>query len=267
MAAMSLVSFEDPRQHADVSDIIRRHSTNAADVRSTLLADVDLSAYRRVLDLGCGFGFMIEAIAPRLADDAEIIGIDACPLNEAPYLERVAAAGRQGRFEVARLEERLDFDAQSFDLVIGSYALYFFPRILPEVARVQRRDGLFIAVTHTESSCRDLLRATGLPQDDARLLGSIRNFSAENGAALLSPWFADVHRVDYLNTLRFEPAQYDRFLKYLRFKLPLLEPETGFGGAGLEPLAGPIRDALRAQSEVVLEKNDAAFFCRGPRCR
>jgi SAM-dependent methyltransferase len=267
MTQTSLSSFADPNGHLAISEILRRRSTNRVDVRDALLRGLDLSAARRILDLGCGFGFMTEVVARRAASDARIVGMDACLANREPFLERVAATGRSGVFVQRRIGKALDWPDDSFDLVLASYALYFFPEVLSEVTRVLAPDGLFVAVTHTESSCRHLLRAAGLPVSDASLLGNIGNFSAETGERFLKPWFAEIERVDYWNSLVFEPAQYDEFLTYLSFKLRLLLPDCELSDQLPRPLAPAIRAALSRAPRLVIEKSDAAFRCRCARCR
>jgi SAM-dependent methyltransferase len=235
-------------------------------VRDSVLAGLDLSSARAVLDLGCGFGFMTEAIARRVARDALLVGVDACATNEQVYLARVAATGRAPRFVGQRIEHTLDWPDRSFDLVVASFALYFFPDVLPEVTRVLTPDGLFLGVTHTENSCRDLARLVGLPEFDARLLGLIRNFSAESGSDLLARWFTRIERVDYENSLVFHAAQEDELRTYLRFKLTLLMPDGKRSGelpTALERAA----QRLAREGRVVLAKNDVAFRCRQPRCR
>lgn len=267
MAATSLSSFENPARHAAISDLLRRHSTNTEDVREVALRGLDLAAVRRVLDLGCAFGYMTAAYAPRLALNAEIIGVDACASNEPRFLNVVAATGRDGQFLVQHINRRLDWPDGHFDLVVASYSLYFFPTIIPEIARVLHPDGLFLAVTHTESSCRDLLFAAGLPESDPRLLSGIRAFAVENAERQLKPWFGEIERIDYTNSLSFESHEFDEFLMYLSFKLPMFEEAARKDDALPHPLADRIRAALARQTRVVLEKNDAAYRCRGPRCR
>jgi SAM-dependent methyltransferase len=266
MVDVFLSSFERPSEHEAVSDIIRHRSTNDTDVREALLHGLDLSCTRAVLDLGCGFGFITEALAQRVPPEAGLVGVDACATNAEAYLARVAGAGRTGQFVCRRIEARLDWPDHSFDLVVASYALYFFPGVLPEVVRVLAPGGLFLAVTHTEQSCRDLTRLIGLPDSDTRLLALIRRFSAENGAPMLRPWFAEVERVDYRNSLVFEAAQEDELLAYLRFKLVFLAPDGSLSNDLSAALARAAR-TLRTQGRVILEKSDAAFRCRPPLCR
>lgn len=267
MAEWSLSSFESPERHAAIADIVRRRSINQTDVRQVALEGLDLSAARTILDLGCGFGFMTEAIARRVAPEARIVGLDACLANQEPYLDRVAGTSRTGCFVYRRLDSQLDWPADSFDVVVCSYSLYFFPGIIPEVARVLAPDGVFVALTHREESCRDLLRAIGARQIDSQVLPVSRGFSAENGTRLLTPWFAEVERVEYRNALAFEAAQRDELLTYLRFKLPFLSDGAEVPSELPEPLTRVIEASLARQGRVVLAKNDAAFRCRKPRCR
>jgi len=266
MARVSLSSFERPSDHEAVSDIIRNRSTNPVGVRAAILEGLDLAVTQAVLDLGCGFGFMAEAVAQRVAPAARLVGVDACPANEAPYLARVAASGRHGQFVCRQIERRLDWPDSSFDLVLASYALYFFPDVLPEVARVLSPQGVFLAVTHAEDSCRDLARVLGLPESKLPLLATVREFSAENGIQRLAPWFEDVVRIEYPNTLVFDLAHQDELLAYLRFKLLSVPPQAALRAELAEALAH-VPDGLARLGRVVLQKNDAAFRCSRPRCR
>jgi SAM-dependent methyltransferase len=261
----TLSAFSYPDRHAAVSDLIRRHSTNPADVREVALRGLDLRGMHRVLDVGCGFGFMAEAVAARLAPDAEIVGVDACAANEDAFLLRVRAHGIRAQFIRRQLERQLDWPDATFDLVLASYALYFFPAVLAELPRVMKPHGLLLAVTHTESSCAALLNAVGLPADREGLMPIIRAFSVENAERQLRPLFREVQRVDYTNTLVFDHTHVEDLLAHVRFKLPLLLPAAP--PRELPPqLAATVRAALAPGGQVRIEKNDAAFRCRGPRC-
>ena len=266
-AESSLSSFSSPDRHAAVSDILRRRSTNHVDVRVALLRDLDLSGVHEVLDLGCGFGFMTETVSQRIAPEARIVGVDACPANEQPYLDRVRRSGCTAQFTCRHIDTRLDWPDGAFDLVLASYAVYFFPGVLPETARVLRPDGLLIAITHTESSCAELVRILDLPEFDSPLISTIRQFSVENARDRLTPWFGKIERIDYGNTLVFEEEHVADLLVYVRFRLPLLFPGAEACSEVPEPLERTIRAVLARRGRVVLEKHDAAFVCREPRCR
>ncbi len=266
MRTSRLWPFQNPANHERVSGIIRQRSTNRADVREVALRGLDLSKASEILDLGCGFGFMAGAVATRAAPDAQVLGVDAWPANEAPFVDKVTATGRTARFEQMYVDAKLPWPDQRFDMVVCSYSLYFFVDVLPEVARVLTPNGLFLTVTHSQHSFLTLLRAAGLAEDGSELIALARQFSAENGQAILSRFFGDVSQLDYRNSLRFSADYLDELLAYLRFKLPLLVPGAKPGDELPEALAHSARESLSRTGEVIVEKSDAVFRCRHPQC-
>ena len=261
-----LSPYEDPSWHVAISDIIRRNSTNPLDVRDAVLDGVDLSFAKTILDLGCGFGFMTEAVARRTTTDVPIVGVDACAENERPYLDRITATGRQGHFLCRHIDAQLDWPDGSFDLIVASYAMYFFPNALPEIARILRPRGMFIAVTHSEKFGENLMELTGLERSNSGLLRLIRAFSSENGAALLGPWFQEIERVVYHNMLAFEGRRRGELLTYLKFKGPFLVPDSPAGAELPASLLYAVCSVSLRQGRIVLDKDDAIFRCKRPRC-
>jgi len=264
MVDASLRAFEDPEAHQTIAAIIRRRSTHPEDVREVLLRGLDLAAVRDALDLGCGFGFMAGAIARRAAPGVRVVGVDACPANAAPFLASVAAAAAAAperapaaEFNALHLDARLPYGDAAFDLVVAAYSLYFFPAVLPEIARVLRPAGWLVALTHSERSFVELLRAAGIEPEGSPLLALVRRFSAENAEPRLARHFAEVERIDYPNRLRFGPADVDEAVSYLRFKLPLLGP--------VEDPATAIQAWMREHGELLVTKDDTGFRCRWPR--
>ena len=130
---------------------------------------------KKVLDLGCGGGFMAEAMA---AKGARVTGLD-------PAREALAAARRHAEAQGLAIDyregqgEALPFADGTFDIVASCDALEHVDdlgRVLDEVARVLKPDGLFlfdtinrnpvasfIAVTMAERVLRMLPRGTHDP--------------------------------------------------------------------------------------------------------
>jgi SAM-dependent methyltransferase len=261
MGSPYLSPYEDPAAHARVSALIRRHSSNPEDVRRAMLRSLDLGDVEEILDLGCGFGFWAEALAEEVAPTARFTGLDACDRNESSYLRTVRSTGRGARFLCADLEARIPFRDHSFDLVIAAYSLYFFVPVIPDVARVIRCGGHFLAVTHSEQSFAGLLRAVGLPVEEAPLMSLLRGFSSENGEGLLRRSFSSVRRVDYRNSLSFAEKDREDLLAYLRFKLPLLGADLCDEDRWPKELELRAAESLRRSGRVLIRKDDTLFIC------
>ena len=266
MGAPPLRPYERPETHQAVAEIIRRHSANQQDVRAVALDGLDLSFAHRVLELGCGFGFMSETVAARLPPKAHFLGVDACPANEQPFLERVSVNGIAGQFSCQCVGPRLPWSDQSFDLIVCSYSLYFFAEALPEIARMLTPDGLLLVITHSEESCRTFFDGFGLETKGEGLAPIVRPFSAENGGDLLARWFQRVESIPYPNHLLFTPDHRLELLAYIQSKLPLLAEQILSEGLVPAVLQRAVAGVLASRGEVRVGKDDACFRGWGPRC-
>lgn len=97
---------------------------------------------KRVLDLGCGGGFMAEALARR---GAEVTGIDPADKAIGAARKHAAEEGLQIRYETG-VGEDLPFDAGAFDAVVSVDVLEHvrdLDRVMAEVARVLTPSGRF----------------------------------------------------------------------------------------------------------------------------
>jgi SAM-dependent methyltransferase len=254
-----------PTAHGAISELIRRHSANPDDVRDVALEGIDVAAAGRLLDLGCGFGFMAEGLARRALPGTEIVGVDVNPSNELPFLRTVGRAGCRGRFVCRRIVDRLDAVDGRFAGIAASYSLYFFPGIVRTVSRILRPHGFFVAVTHREDSLRHLLDVLDLPADNAPHLAVLHRFSAETGSDLLAPWFASVETREYPNDLVFGSGDLEALLAYVRFKLPLIVRGFPLGMDVPRPIAARAAARLEQDGRIEIAKDDRVFVCREPR--
>jgi len=258
---LSVGVYEAPAEHGAVSDLIRRHSTNPRDIREVALEGVDVTAGRRFLDLGCGFGFMAEALARKAKRGAEILGVDVNASNRRPLIGRIDALGCCGRFVCRELVGELPFASREFDGVVASYALYFFPRIVPDIARVLAPGGFFITLTHSEASMASLLEVLGLPEGDSPQARLLHGFSAETGGPQLRRVFRSVEETDYRNALAFQADGIADLLAYVRFKLPLIRREIPPGAPVPASIERRLRRMLADEGRIVIRKDDRIFRC------
>jgi ubiquinone/menaquinone biosynthesis C-methylase UbiE len=267
--------FIDVDAHRFTADIVKQHSTNRADVREVALGGLDLAPCKDILELGCGFGFFTEMLKGRLHADAVVTGVDIVPGYESSYLKVCEAAGIKCRFTSSGALVVKDYRDRSFDLAICSYCLYFFPEIVPEIARVLRKGGRLVTTVHNKenmselvSFAKDVLVRGGILDKEIILPieSFISSFSSENGCEILSGWFQDIQVVHYENTLVFKPGDIYSLIEYFRFKWPFFvsaitdNVEMVFDLFEMQLQQYFTRD----RTDFIITKDDTIFICSNP---
>ncbi|MBI5446964.1 MAG: NUDIX domain-containing protein [Deltaproteobacteria bacterium] len=270
--------FQSLDLHQAVNCIVYGHSTNRQDIRNFALDSVDFSRVHNILDLGCGFGFSTLGLRGRIRPGTHIVGIDVQQGYQRPFLQACESVGAVGEFHASDAGELSTYPPRCFDLVFSCFSLYFFPDVIRHIARVLTEDGTFVAVAHSRSSLRELIRHIpptleflGLEVPELlsiqRLLGA---FSAENGEELLRPHFGQVDPRAFTNTLKFLPSQLSHVDVYLRMKQRLLlkevyEASPDSVGEALGRIMAALALEAREKGVVEFNKDDKVFLCRRPR--
>ena len=115
-----------------------------------ILAAARIGPRDRVLDLGCGIGNLLIALAERIAFDHPPVGVDVSPAIIELGRSEVRRAGMEDRIVLqAASADRLPFPSASLDVAISSHVLKHLDdaalaAALGEVARVLRPDGRFL---------------------------------------------------------------------------------------------------------------------------
>lgn len=119
---------------------------NDANVLARIRDAGRLSPGSRVLDVACGPGIVVEALAKSAG---EVVGCDITPAMLEKARARCAAAGlANARFTSGRAE-KLPFADRSFDVVVSRSAVHHFPdppAAFAEMARVVKPGGRVITV-------------------------------------------------------------------------------------------------------------------------
>jgi ubiquinone/menaquinone biosynthesis C-methylase UbiE len=266
--------FRNVQKHLLIEQLIRQFSTNKEDIRKTALNQVALPNCQNVLELGCAFGAFTEALKGKLHPAAKITGLDIVPEYKPFFLEACGRAGYTGTFSSSGVNQIKKYSAGSFDLIICSYALYFFAGMIPEIARILKRDGIFITITHSQCNMQELigitkkiLKMNTLLTDNQSLPVEIivGQFSAENGEKLLHPFFGRIKAIDFKNTLVFQPREIDFFVEYYQFKSPFFFMGTGAHRKNIvDQLLLELRDSAIKEKVVTMCKDDVIFICSQP---
>ena len=274
-------TYELIQEHMRAKAIIREHALNRRDIREVALEGLDLSAVRRVLDLGCGYGFFTEKLQGRLHQGAHILGIDLVDRgNRRVFLQTVKDIGYEGEFVRSRADIIRSMDESSFDMAIASYSLYFFPHLVGAIARVLSPEGVFIAVTHSKYSLREVTsfvprcmeRMGIVPPGEIMINRLFRAFSLEEGEEMLSPFFGRVERVIYENDLLFPLDRIGECIDYLDKKKHLIFKEVMENhpqkvGDMVSYFNDMVFAYAKEHGRIVLTKDDAVFRCFRPRRR
>jgi ubiquinone/menaquinone biosynthesis C-methylase UbiE len=124
---------------------------NDVGVLARLCEAAQLTAHSRVLDVACGPGIVVEALA-RVA--GEVVACDLTPEMLTKTEQRCAAAGLTNVRCRLGSAEALPFEDAAFDVVVSRSAFHHFPdptAALGEMVRVCRADGRIIIVDVTTS--------------------------------------------------------------------------------------------------------------------
>ena len=257
--------------------IIKAYSTNRNDIRSEAIHGMNLATIRRVVELGCGYGFFIEKLKGLLDVNAHILGIDMVGKNREPFLQSVASIGYEGEFITGNADAIASMDTSSFDCVIASYSLYFFPHLIPEIARVLNDDGVFLSITHSRNTLGEAIKIINECMEEHGILekgGSAieKLFSAfpmEDGLDILRPYFGRIERVDYINSMVFPRDRVDDLYFYLRQKKSLIYRNNNMMDPAMyERITRSVEERVAAYAQhsghFSLNKNDAVFRCYQP---
>lgn len=216
-------SYSDQILHARIGSIIRDHSENKTDIRSIAGKMIEWKNVRRVIDLGCGYGWFEDALMNSIDNKFElIVGIDYLNENADAFLRHAEKISINTGFKKLKLPAHLDFQADYFDLAVCAYSLYFFPDILNEIKRILRKDGIFLVITHSETMLEEGKRFF----DFKNLRTIIEKFSAENGESILGKHFTHVTSADYPNSLVFHKGEEKELAEYIDFKREFIKKDA-----------------------------------------
>ncbi len=266
-------TYANITHHISTRDIILRHSSNTTDIRAIAIDSLDLSHVKDVLDLGCGYGYFIEILSNRLHDDAQVTGIDIIDnQNREKFLFSVNSIGYEGEFVHGSADVINSMGDNTFDLVISSYSLYFFPHLVPHISRILSPGGIFISLTHSRDTLNEIVQMIPLSISDAGITPPLRMtieelfsaFCVENGRKLLEPYFDKVEIIHYPNSLVFKDIHIDDCISYLDKKKHLLFKEIITSHSGMmrqviDNFYYRIMNMTSIEQTLTLTKNDAIF--------
>ena len=177
-----------------------KYSTNKQGFGNWIFSHYEIEEGARVLELGCGTGSMWKGHGELIKKCGELVLSD--------FSDAMVETTRQTVGELPNITYRsidiqnIPYDDASFDVVIANMMLYHvpdLPKALAEVCRVLKPNGKFYCATYGEHGIVEYL---------SKLLGEYgvednvnKNFTLQNGAAILSSVFENIKKEDYEDSL------------------------------------------------------------------
>jgi SAM-dependent methyltransferase len=157
---------------------------------------IDWPAGARVLEVGCGAGWLWAEASAHLPSGLRLILTDLSPGMVDEAVGRVAGL-RRHRWVDGRIADAqaLPFAAASFDVVVANHMLYHVPDprlAVAELARVVRPEGVLIAGTVGAAHLRELAEIRAEVFGGPEVLDTVDTFGVELGEPMLRHCFADV---------------------------------------------------------------------------
>lgn len=268
-------TFGCVKLHQRIGRIILERSTNPNPLSSIVYKGISFPDKIKLADIGCGYGRCINYLSGLIPNDSEYIGIDPLESNRDTFLNYTKTAGLNGKYLCGNADRISEYPNNYFDLILCNYSLYFFIDTLPTIVNKLKSDGLFITITHSTNSLKELLKdlqtALNLKNEPTwNELGSeqvLDNFNAENGFELLQPFFKDIEKIEYRNTLEFYNNDIDKLSDLLEFKKTSLIYHNDYADfIKTKEFDDKLRNTITAKikniGKYVLNKDDAIFRCR-----
>ncbi|MBC8487824.1 MAG: class I SAM-dependent methyltransferase [Bacteroidetes bacterium] len=266
-------AFRDVDSHLECAEIIRTHSSNKKDIRKVALEGIDLINTKHIVDIGCGFGFFTEALFNKTAPEIIVSGIDCFDEYRDVFLNLCKKCDFKGKFYNSGVDALQAFERNCVDLILSSYSLYFFPRIIPQLARILDSSGVCIIITHSGSHLKELyyLVLKALYKNGYKQLKTVpydelvNNFSGDNGYRQLSEHFGSIEKKDFINELIFSAQATEKYLQYFRHKKSFLLPDFLINDYKIiRKVEEELINHIIKTGEIRITKNDTVFICTNP---
>lgn len=258
------VQYRDGTKLSDRAQLHVKYSKAAVAWFPWLCRQIAWPAEPKVLEVGCGTGWLWVEATTVLPDDLDLTLTDLSEGMVHDALDRVGGRGRHRRVvgHVADVQA-LPYAVEQFDVVVANHMLYHVPEPrlgVREMARVVQPEGVVVAATNGFNHLQELweIRDEVFGADPVRWFTDV--FGIDNGGDMLRDQFAEVTWVPYEDRLVCLDA--DDVLTFMH-SCPPAETATP---QQLEHLAEVVA-ARFASGDGVLEvtKETGVFVCREPR--
>lgn len=189
--------------------IHKKYSTNQVGFSNWIYSNYDFKNQMNILELGCGTGDMWKNNLECL-NDSKLILTD---FSEAMVNKAKENLGENNNvvYNTVNIQD-IPYSDKEFDRVIANMMLYHVPdlsKALSEVNRVMKNDGIFYCATYGQNTI--LSRVAELLDIETKDEDWV--FTLQNGYDILKPFFKEVIRLDYEDSLNI--TDIDDLIEYI----------------------------------------------------
>ena len=209
----------------------------------------------RVLELGCGSGYMWSICANRIPKDWAITLSDFSEGMLLAAWRNLVVTGRAYKFEQIDAQA-IPYPDETFEIVIANHMLYHVPdrqKAIGEIRRVLKPGGRLVAATGGENHLKEMTGWLQRINAGMGLKAAGNPFTLENGMEQLKPFFEQVEILRYADSLRITEAS--ALMNYLRSSIRA----SGFPEAALKKLEYDLEQELKLNGEILVTE-DAGLF-------
>ncbi len=208
-------------QYRDASNLnarIRIHeefSTNTQGWNAWVLNEINAIQAEKIIEIGCGPASMWQGNSISYLQN-KYLYLNDFSFGMCKAAKETMVSNQKIRCICADAQ-RMPYLKDYFDLAIANHMLYHVPDLnlaLSEIKRILTKDGVFFAATNGMDHMWEMdqlikTEAPNLPE----IYSVARNFSLESGEEILRPYFNQIKRIDYLDSLRITRSE--PFMEYI----------------------------------------------------
>lgn len=235
-----------------------KNSTNKQGFFPWLFEQYRFFPHCRILELGCGNGAQWDGRIEALPEGCRLTLSDFSDgMVEAA---RVKYSGFHGvSFQHVDIQN-IPFPDVSFDIVIANHMLYHVPDLtgaLSEVRRVLATGGLFYCATNGTGGMQPYLhQAIAALHPETKAFVTAFPFNLQNGAELLTPFFEQTERRDYIDSLSITKTQ--DLMDWMTSVLSI----SGFPESDLEGMYDYFEAIREREGSIVIPKEAGLFVSK-----
>lgn len=238
-------------------ELHRRFSTNPYGWFPWIFDTLEsLSSPARVLELGCGPGYMWKECIDRIPDGWSITLSDLSDGMIDAAWRNLVVTGRAFKYEQIDAQS-IPYPDETFDIVIANFMLYHVPdrlKALREINRVLKKGRHFLAATAGQGHLDELnkwLKHANSITDFAPFNSS---FTLENGLEQIKPFFSNIEIKRYDDNLRV--TEIEPLMAYIFSTIKARE----ISESALAEIRQELEDILCQKGEIFITKDSGLFL-------